>query len=58
MIAALSPANDAQRTLNDAQLALIRNRQALLSYSVDLMNALGGGWAEEDRRIDPVQASK
>ena len=35
---------DAQRTLNDAQLAFIRNRQAYLSYSVDLMNALGGGW--------------
>lgn len=35
---------DAQRTLNDAQLALVRNRQALLSYSVDLMKALGGGW--------------
>jgi len=36
---------DAQRTLNDAQLAFIRNRQAYLSYSVDLMNALGGGWS-------------
>jgi outer membrane protein, multidrug efflux system len=36
---------DAQRTLNDAQLAFIRNRQAYLSFSVDLMNALGGGWA-------------
>jgi len=35
---------DAQRTLNDAQLTLIRNRLALLSYTVDLMNALGGGW--------------
>jgi multidrug efflux system outer membrane protein len=35
---------DAQRTLNDAQLALIRNRQAYLSYTVDLMAALGGGW--------------
>jgi mono/diheme cytochrome c family protein len=35
---------DAQRTLNVAQLALIRNRQAYLSYTVDLMNALGGGW--------------
>jgi multidrug efflux system outer membrane protein len=35
---------DAQRTLNDAQLTFIRNRQAYLSYSVDLMNALGGGW--------------
>jgi multidrug efflux system outer membrane protein len=35
---------DAQRTLNDAQLALVRNRQAYLSYTVDLMNSLGGGW--------------
>ncbi len=35
---------DAQRTLNDAQLAFVRNRQAYLSYTVDLMNALGGGW--------------
>ena len=36
---------DAQRTLNDAQLALVRNRQAYLAYTVDLMNALGGGWS-------------
>lgn len=35
---------DAQRTLNEALLAFIRNRQAYLSYTVDLMNALGGGW--------------
>jgi len=35
---------DAQRTLNEALLSFIRNRQAYLSYSVDLMNALGGGW--------------
>ena len=35
---------DALRTQNDAELALIRNRQARLSYSVDLMKALGGGW--------------
>ena len=35
---------DAQRTLNEAQLALARNRQLYLSYTVDLMNALGGGW--------------
>jgi len=38
---------DAQRTLNISQLALIRNREALLSASVDLMKALGGGWADE-----------
>jgi outer membrane protein, multidrug efflux system len=35
---------DAQRTVNDAQLAFLRNRQAYLSYTVDLMTALGGGW--------------
>ena len=38
---------DAQRTLNISQLALIRNRQALLSASVDLMKALGGGWVDD-----------
>jgi len=38
---------DAQRTLNISQLALIRNRQALLSASVDLMKAIGGGWVDE-----------
>lgn len=37
---------DAQRTLNISQLALIRNRQALLAASVDLMKALGGGWSD------------
>jgi multidrug efflux system outer membrane protein len=36
---------DAQRTANDAELAFVRNRQARLSASVDLMKALGGGWA-------------
>jgi outer membrane protein, multidrug efflux system len=36
---------DAQRTLNDAQLAVVRNRQGYLGYTVDLMNALGGGWS-------------
>jgi len=35
---------DAERTYNDAQLLLIRNRQNYLSFTVDLMNALGGGW--------------
>ena len=35
---------DAQRTLNEALLAYLRNRQAYLGYTVDLMNALGGGW--------------
>jgi multidrug efflux system outer membrane protein len=40
---------DAQRTLNEAQLALARNRQVYLQYTVDLMNALGGGWIPGDR---------
>lgn len=35
---------DAQRTLNTAQLAQVLNRRAFLGYTVDLMNALGGGW--------------
>ncbi len=38
---------DAMRTQNDAELALIRNRQARFSYSVDLMKALGGGWRDQ-----------
>lgn len=37
---------DAQRTANDAELAFVRNRQARLSFSVDLMKALGGGWSD------------
>lgn len=39
---------DAQRSLNFSQLALIRNREALLSASVDLMKALGGGWKDDE----------
>lgn len=39
---------DAQRVLNDAQLALARNREAFLGFTVDLMNALGGGWQPYD----------
>jgi len=35
---------DAQRTQNDAQLAMIRNREARLAAAVDLFKALGGGW--------------
>ena len=35
---------DAQRTLNEGQLALARNRQIFLGFTVDLMSALGGGW--------------
>jgi multidrug efflux system outer membrane protein len=38
---------DAQRTANDAELAFVRNRQARLNASVDLMKALGGGWSAE-----------
>lgn len=38
---------DAQRTANDAELAFVRNRQARLAFSVDLMKALGGGWSAE-----------
>jgi multidrug efflux system outer membrane protein len=37
---------DAQRTANDAEIAFVRNRQARLAFSVDLMKALGGGWKE------------
>ena len=40
---------DSQRTVNLAELALIRSRQNLLSASVDLMKALGGGWEPEQR---------
>ncbi|HEX7605173.1 MAG TPA: efflux transporter outer membrane subunit [Usitatibacter sp.] len=35
---------DAQRTANDAELSVARNRLALLNGSVSLMKALGGGW--------------
>jgi multidrug efflux system outer membrane protein len=38
---------DAQRTANDAELAFVRNRQARLAFSVDLMKALGGGWQQK-----------
>jgi len=44
---------DAQRTANDAELALVRNRQARLAYSVDLMKALGGGWAPPTTTAKP-----
>jgi len=37
---------DAQRTASDAAIAFVRNRQARLAFSVDLMKALGGGWKE------------
>jgi outer membrane protein, multidrug efflux system len=35
---------DAQRTANDAEIAVVRHRQARLAFTVDLMKALGGGW--------------
>ena len=39
---------DAQRTANDATLALIATRQARLANSVNLYAALGGGWKPAD----------
>ena len=38
---------DAQRTANLNELVFVRNRQARLSASVDLMQALGGGWSAD-----------
>ena len=38
---------DAQRNANDAELALVRNRQQQLAYTVDFIRALGGGWTPE-----------
>jgi len=40
---------DSQRSLNIAEIALIRSRQNLLSADVDLMTALGGGWQPEQQ---------
>ena len=40
---------DAQRTANDSELAFLRNRQARLAASVDLMKALGGGWSADGK---------
>ncbi len=37
---------DAQRTLNDAEISYLQNRYARLQASIDLMKALGGGWAK------------
>jgi len=36
---------DAQRTTNDAELSYLRNRQAQLAATVQLVRALGGGWS-------------
>ncbi len=38
---------DSQRTANDAELALLRHRRLRLSFSLDLMKSLGGGWSPE-----------
>jgi multidrug efflux system outer membrane protein len=42
---------DAQRTANDAEIALVRNRQLQLAYSVDFMKAIGGGWDPAVARV-------
>ncbi len=39
---------DAQRSANAAEQGLVQSRQALLSFTVDLMKALGGGWSAEN----------
>jgi len=44
---------DAQRTANDAESALLRNRQLLLSATVDFMKALGGGWSADQATLKP-----
>jgi outer membrane protein, multidrug efflux system len=44
---------DAQRTANVTELAALRNRQALLSATVDLMTALGGGWSADQVTLKP-----
>lgn len=41
---------DAQRGAQDAELALLRARQARLDASVALLKALGGGWQAEPAR--------
>jgi multidrug efflux system outer membrane protein len=48
---------DAQRTTNDAEIAFVRNRQARLAFSVDLMRALGGGWNEANRGQSPISGN-
>jgi multidrug efflux system outer membrane protein len=44
---------DAQRTANVSELAALRNRQSLLSATVDLMKALGGGWSADRLSMTP-----
>jgi multidrug efflux system outer membrane protein len=43
---------DSQRTSNDAELALVRNRQVQLAYTVEFMKALGGGWTPSGSKGD------
>ena len=38
---------DSQRTANESELALLRHRRLRLSFSLDLMKSLGGGWSPE-----------
>ena len=46
---------EAQRSLLSAQLALLANHQQILSDTVTLYKALGGGWPEvEVRNVPPV----
>ena len=47
---------DATRSANSAELTLVQNRQARLSYSVDLIKALGGGW--DERRAGALPAAE
>jgi len=44
---------DAQRQANLSEIAALRNRQALLSATVDLMKSLGGGWTPEQLASRP-----
>src|SRR4029077_16155495 len=46
---------DTQRTANISELGALRNRQSLLSATVDLMKALGGGWTPD--QASPTRGS-
>ncbi len=48
---------DAQRTANEAELGLVRNRQSRLAASVDLMKALGGGWSMDQLPVSNAALS-
>ena len=45
---------DATRSANTAELTMVQNRVARLNYSVDLIKALGGGWADTGPTPTPV----